>query len=124
MLLGYDRPSDVDTAVTFQDLGLDSLSAVQLRDDLAEATGLPLPIGLTFEYVTPAELVRHLCTQLTQPPPPPPPTRRSPCLSPPDHGDLEHWLSTATLDQVVDLIDDDLCRNHEDDQVMDDDEQR
>ncbi|MFE3603534.1 beta-ketoacyl synthase N-terminal-like domain-containing protein [Streptomyces sp. NPDC059142] len=46
--------------VTFRAHGLDSVASVRLRNALAEATGLPLPAGLAFDFPTPAALAREL----------------------------------------------------------------
>ncbi|UYM22992.1 phosphopantetheine-binding protein [Streptomyces albus] len=45
---------------TFRAHGLDSVASVRLRNALAEATGLPLPAGLAFDFPTPAALAREL----------------------------------------------------------------
>ncbi|MEV8441639.1 SDR family NAD(P)-dependent oxidoreductase [Actinosynnema sp. NPDC051121] len=60
---GYSDPSAVDTRRTFKDLGFDSLSAVEFRDRLAGATGLPLGGGLTYNHPTPDALVEHLLAE-------------------------------------------------------------
>ncbi|MFJ8150206.1 beta-ketoacyl synthase N-terminal-like domain-containing protein [Streptomyces sp. NPDC096048] len=51
-------PISADT--TFRAHGLDSIASVRLRNVLAEATGLPLPAGLAFDFPTPAALAREL----------------------------------------------------------------
>ncbi|GGK86780.1 hypothetical protein GCM10012284_21200 [Mangrovihabitans endophyticus] len=59
-VLGADDAETVDPAATFTDLGVTSVTAVELRDRLAEATGTPLPPGLVFDRPTPRDLARHL----------------------------------------------------------------
>ncbi|MFI6744406.1 type I polyketide synthase, partial [Nonomuraea sp. NPDC050451] len=48
---------------TFKDMGLDSLAAVELHDRLAAELGAELPIGIAFDYPTPAALADYLLTE-------------------------------------------------------------
>ncbi|MGW6782372.1 type I polyketide synthase [Streptomyces sp. NPDC054987] len=59
-LLGYADPADVDPHGAFRDLGFNSLTLVQLRRRLAEATGLRLPATLFFDFPTPDATARRL----------------------------------------------------------------
>ncbi|WP_338483355.1 SDR family NAD(P)-dependent oxidoreductase [Streptomyces sp. SCSIO 75703] len=63
-LLGYDAPSQLDPQRAFEDLGFDSVAAVELRQALTAATGAPLPATLVFDYATPTALADHLHTRL------------------------------------------------------------
>ncbi|WP_246574839.1 type I polyketide synthase [Streptomyces genisteinicus] len=73
-VLGHRSADSVGVRTPFRDLGVDSLTAVELRDRLAAATGLTLPAGLVFDHSRPGALGAHLAERLggTSPAPAPP----------------------------------------------------
>ncbi|AQS66338.1 type I polyketide synthase [Streptomyces pactum] len=59
-ILAYSDLSDVPARSGFLDLGLDSLSTIELRNVLSRLSGLQLPATLIFDHPTPSALARHL----------------------------------------------------------------
>ncbi|MGR3939631.1 KR domain-containing protein, partial [Streptomyces sp. BRA346] len=64
LVLGHTDAGAVEADLPFRDLGFDSLTAVDLRDQLTRATGLSVPATAVFDFPTPNELADHLLTAL------------------------------------------------------------
>ncbi|WNV87568.1 type I polyketide synthase [Umezawaea sp. Da 62-37] len=91
-VLGHGDPAAVSVGKPFRELGLDSLTSVELRNLLNRSTGLRLSASLVFDHPTPAALVRHL-RDLVAPPADEPVTARL--------GKLTDAVRRAAEDPVV-----------------------
>ncbi|MCZ7458831.1 SDR family NAD(P)-dependent oxidoreductase [Streptomyces sp. WMMC940] len=90
VVLGFRDPAAVEAQRPFQELGFDSLTAVQLRNRLGAVSGIRLPATVVFDHPTPAALTTFLLAGLGDGPEP---AERTPLLAELDK--LEEILSTA-----------------------------
>jgi acyl transferase domain-containing protein len=67
-VLGYGTADAIEVDTEFHEYGLDSLTAIELRNQLQEMTGLSLETTLAFDYSTSTELAHHLHAALTSDP--------------------------------------------------------
>jgi acyl transferase domain-containing protein/acyl carrier protein len=63
-VLAQDDPHSIDPERTFGEIGFDSLTAVEFRNHLSQATGLRLPATLIFDHPTPIAVTKLLREQL------------------------------------------------------------
>jgi short-subunit dehydrogenase/acyl carrier protein len=63
-VLGHSSVEAIDSAANFTDLGFDSLGAVELRNQLAENSGLQLEATLVFDHPSSEAVARYLLAKL------------------------------------------------------------
>ena len=64
-VLAHPDPAALDPDRPFKDLGIDSLTALELRNTLNQRTGLTLPATLALDHPSPTTLATHLADLLT-----------------------------------------------------------
>ncbi|MFI6644811.1 type I polyketide synthase [Streptomyces sp. NPDC050504] len=64
LVLAYEGADAVQASRAFNELGFDSLTAVEFRNRLSTVTGLKLPATLLFDYANPDALAAHLHGEL------------------------------------------------------------
>ncbi|MEV0408067.1 type I polyketide synthase, partial [Actinoallomurus sp. NPDC050550] len=69
-VLAHPEPEGIELDRAFQEIGFDSLTALELRNRLNAATGVNLPATVVFDHPTPGTLVRFLRTRLVGEPVP------------------------------------------------------
>ncbi|MGX9890429.1 type I polyketide synthase [Streptomyces sp. NPDC002276] len=122
-VLGHDDPQEVGAQRPFKELGLESLTAVDLRNRLSAALGRKLPATLVFDHPTPEAVAEHLATLLPAGPETGPGTARdalallervAPDVTASDPDGLE--LLTR-LRELVTRLGGDLPRPHDGDEI-------
>ncbi|MDC9008228.1 type I polyketide synthase [Mycobacterium marinum] len=64
-VLAHPDPATLEPDLPFKDLGIDSLSALELRNTLTRDTGASLPATLVFDHPTPSAIAQYLNIQLS-----------------------------------------------------------
>jgi acyl transferase domain-containing protein len=74
LVLGHPDTGRISPTAAFKQLGIDSLTALELRNRLAAVTGLKLPTTLVFDHPNPSALARFLSESIAPDPAAGPPS--------------------------------------------------
>jgi mycoketide-CoA synthase len=102
-VLGLTGSARVPAGRAFSDLGMDSMTAVELRDRLAGLTGVRMPATAVFDNPTPHALTQSLLTRLAVPR-----SGADPGAAPSPGGADADPLESANAEELFALIDEEL----------------
>jgi acyl carrier protein len=97
--------TSLDPTLGFTDLGLDSLTSVELRNRLQTELGRPLPITLLFDHPTPVALSNYLTSLLV-----PEISSASPTVPPPNSSENSLDLNDISDEEAESLLLEELSR--------------
>lgn len=111
-ILGLESPQAVEEEVGFFEIGMDSLTAVELRNALQTLVGRSLPTTLLFKYSTVQALAAHLFEELAnssdsqaEEAPPPEPAQAEPAAQ---ASSAAQDVDSMTDDEIMAMIDAEL----------------
>jgi acyl transferase domain-containing protein/NAD(P)-dependent dehydrogenase (short-subunit alcohol dehydrogenase family)/SAM-dependent methyltransferase/acyl carrier protein len=90
----------------FFEMGMDSLTAMELKNTLQSSLGLTLPSTLLFDYPTLGALTRYIAQQLLVPEPPASPPKVAPKVAP--QLEAQPLQPALSGDQLITSVDDEL----------------
>jgi acyl carrier protein len=113
-VLGHRSPDSVELEQSFLDMGVDSVTSVQLRNRIGSASGLRLPATVIFDHPTVQEVAAFLRGRLLPETAATAATAAAPAASDRADGTAEPRgaddLERAGLDELIDILDSELGR--------------
>jgi acyl carrier protein len=92
-VLGHSSVATVGVDKAFRELGVDSLAAIEIRNQLVAATGLIMPASLVFDYPTARVLADYLLGQIL-------PDSGSPAVDSDEESEMRAALGSLSLAQL------------------------
>jgi myxalamid-type polyketide synthase MxaB len=103
-VLGWNSPERVGPRDKLFDLGMDSLSSVELRHRLERNLNCSLPLTLAFDYPSVAALADYLTEQLALAAGPAPPETTLPAQEPDPTDDEARRLAAMSDEEVESML--------------------
>jgi amino acid adenylation domain-containing protein len=63
-VLGFNLHASIDPNQKFFDMGIDSLTAIELRNQIQKMIGHSLPVNIVFDHPTPADFTRYVAEEI------------------------------------------------------------